>query len=137
MAGGIPTVGLNHTLDVELHGTTQVTTWYVGLVGATHTFAAGDTLASHAGWAEDTTYTGNRQEFVEAAASSGSTTNSASKAVFPMTGTVTINGCFLCSASSGTSGTLFGEGDFTGGARSVVNGDTLNVTVTVTITSTL
>ena len=136
------TEGLNHILDVEFHATTQVTTWYVGLVNnsPTPSYAAGDTMAQIGGtngWTEFTTYTGNRQAYVEAAASSGVTTNTASKAAFPITGTATIDGGFLCSAATGTSGILFGEGAFSSpGDRSVVSGDTLNVTITITATST-
>jgi hypothetical protein len=57
--------------------------------------------------------------------------NSGSVAVFTMNATVTIAGAFLISNStkSGTTGTLFSVSTFQSpGARSVVSGDTLNVT---------
>lgn len=126
----IPTAGLNHILDVILHGTAQITTWYVGLKG-TGTPALTDTLASHATWLEINPYTGNRLEYVEAAASNGSTTNSANRAAFAITAALTVYGAFLCSAASGTSGTLLAANDFST-ARAVESGDTLNVTYTIT-----
>jgi hypothetical protein len=41
----------------------------------------------------------------------------------------------LTNASTGTSGVLFAEGDFTGGDKSVTTGDTLSVTYTFSLTS--
>jgi hypothetical protein len=122
--------GLNHILDVQFHAETQVTTWYVGLKG-TGSPAAGDTLASHAGWTEITAYTGDRKEFVEGAASSQQISNTGNAASFSITGTATVAGAFLCSVSSGSSGKLFCAADFSS-PRSVDNGDTLNVTYTIT-----
>ena len=122
--------GLDHILDVVLHGTTPVSPWYVGLKNA-GAAAAADTLASHAAWTENTNYTGDRQEYVEAAASSQSTTNSANKASFPITSdSQTIAGAFLASAATGTSGTLLCVVDFAS-AKSADNGDTLEVTYTI------
>ena len=128
----IATAGLNHILDVQFHATTQVTTWYIGLKGA-GSAAAGDTMASHSGWAELAGYSGNRKEWTEGAASSGSMTNSSS-VDFAITGTATVAGAFLNTAATGTGGTLYGVVDFSS-ARSVINGDTLQVTVTVTAAS--
>jgi hypothetical protein len=128
----IVTAGLNHVLDVEFHATTQVTTWYIGLKAAGTPIAA-DTMASHSSWAEITDYSGNRKEWTEGAASSGSMTNSSS-VDFSVTGTATVAGAFLNTAATGTAGTLYGVVDFSS-ARSVINGDTLQVTVTVTAAS--
>ena len=106
----IVTAGLNHILDVEFHATTLVTTWYIGLKGA-GSVAAGDTMASHSGWAELTGYSGDRKAWTEGAASSGSMTNGSS-VDFSVTGTATIAGAFLNTAATGTSGTLYGVVDF-------------------------
>ncbi len=122
--------GLNSILDVYFHAATQITTWYVGLKGA-GTIAVGDTLASHSGWSEITDYTGDRKEYVEAAASGKSITNSASPASFSIDGTATVAGAFLCSVATTTSGTLFSAIDFAA-SRSVASGDTLNVSYTFT-----
>ena len=128
----ITTVGLNHILDTQFHAGTQVTTWYIGLKGA-GTPAAGDTMASHSSWAELTGYSGNRKEWTEGAASSGSMTNSSS-VDFSITGTATVAGAFLNTAATGTAGVLYGVVDFSS-SRAVISGDTLQVTVTVTAAS--
>ena len=128
----IVTAGLNHILDVEFHATTQVTTWYIGLKGA-GSVAAGDTMASHSGWAELTGYSGDRKAWTEGAASSGSMTNSSS-VDFTINATATVAGAFLNTAATGTSGTLYGAVDFSS-SRTVISGDTLQVTVTVTAAS--
>jgi hypothetical protein len=112
--------------------------WFLGLVqgpGSGTTFAAGDTLASHAGWTElvpGTAYTGNRKTATFGTATTADPSvisNSASPASFAMlvNGTV-VAGALLASVNSGTSGVLFSAGDFTGGDKTVDNGDTLNVT---------
>ena len=128
----ITTEGLNHILNTEFHEGTAVTTWYIGLK-VTGTPVAGDELGSHSSWSELSGYTGNRQPWQEDAASSGSMTNSTVTA-FPITATATVAGAFLASAATGTSGTLYGVVDFSS-TRAVVNGDTLNVTVTINATS--
>ena len=128
----IVTAGLNHILDVEFHAVTQVTTWYIGLK-ASGTPIAADTMSSHSSWAELTGYSGDRKAWTEGAASRGSMTNSSS-VDFAVTGTATVAGAFLNTAATGTGGTLYGVVDFSS-ARAVINGDTLQVTVTVTAAS--
>ena len=128
----ITTVGLNHILDTQFHASTQVTTWYIGLKGA-GTPAAADTMASHSSWSELAGYSGNRKEWTEGAASSGSMTNGTS-VDFAITGSATVAGAFLNTAATGTCGTLYGVVDFSS-SRTVISGDTLQVTVTVTAAS--
>lgn len=134
--------GLANMNGAYFAGTAQTTTWYLGLVtgpGSGTTYAAGDTLASHSGWTENTDYTGTRKAVTFGSATTANPsviTNSASPSSFAMSGTATIAGAFLTSASSGTSGILFSAGDFTGGDKSVASGDTLNVTYTFSLTAT-
>jgi len=119
-------------------GAGYTASWFLGLVqgpGSGTTFAAADTLASHAGWTElvpGTAYTGNRKTATFGTATTADPsviTNSASPAAFAMLVNATVvAGAFLSSVSSGTSGILFSAGDFTGGDKTVDNGDTLNVT---------
>ena len=131
----VPNAALDHILDVILHGDTATTTWYLGLKN-TGTPAASDTLASHSTWTENANYSGDRKEFVEAASDSQSVTNSANKAEFVInTDSQTISGAFLASAATGTTGILFSVADFTGGDKSCDNGDTLQVTYTVSANS--
>jgi hypothetical protein len=129
--------GLKDMNDKYFSGSTYTAAWYIGLVqgpASGTTFAAGDTLASHAGWTEDTAYAGNRKTATFGAATTADPSvisNSASPAQFTMNGTTTIGGAFLTNVDTGTSGILFSASDFQSpGDRSVVNGDVLNVTYT-------
>jgi len=135
----VTTAGLNKYLDATLKTGLASPAWYVSLVTAKTTgYAAGDTLASHGGWTEGTPgsdWTGDRIAFTPGTISGGSVDNSASKAAFPILASLTVYGALLCDAATGTSGTLLGVGDFTGGSRSVVSGDQLNVTVTPSLTA--
>lgn len=129
--------GLQDLNNKYFKGTTYTAAWYLGLVagpGSSTTYAAGDTLATHAGWTEFTNYAGNRK-----AVTFGSPTladpsvidNVASPSQFSISGGGgTVAGAFLTSVASGTSGILFSEGDFTGGDKIVASGDTVNVTYT-------
>lgn len=124
--------GLNHILDILfVSATGQVDPWYVGLTDGTPTIATGDTMLSHVGWAEDANYAGVRKAYIDVR-SGQSVDNSASKASFAINATTTIGGAFMNSDDSATAGTLLCAGAFTGGDRSVVSGDILNVTYTFT-----
>lgn len=116
-------------------GSTYTATWYVGLVGNTSsntTFSGGDTLASHAGWEENSNYSGNRKAATFGAATladPSNINNASSTASFTMNANATISGAFLANVATGTSGTLFSVSDFQSpGDRQVVSGDVLNVT---------
>jgi hypothetical protein len=129
----VTTVGKNDMLDKYLAGSAYTAgTVYMGLKG-TGTAAAGDTMASHAGWSElnASASSGARQSVSFSAASGGSKQTSAAVS-WSITGSATVDGCFIVmggNATNGnTTGTLLSAGTFSGGSRSVVNGDTLNVT---------
>lgn len=131
-------VGLQDLNSQYFKGSSWTPTWYLGLIDGTTapTYAAGDTLASHAGWSElsgGTVYTGTRKAVTFGTATTADPSvisNSASPSVFAIIATATVAGAFLASVSTGTSGTLFSEGNFTGGNKLVANGDTVNVTYT-------
>lgn len=132
----VVTAGLNKLLDAAFKTGLASPAWYVGLKGA-GTIAAGDTMASHAGWSEITDYSeSNRQALTLGSISGGSVDNSASKAVFTINGTATVAGAFSVdnNTKSGTSGTLYGVGDFST-SRSVISGDTLSVQITLSVSA--
>ena len=57
--------GCNYVLSASLAGGTPITTWYLGIMNASPTVAATDTMASHAGWTEWTNYSeATRQQWV-------------------------------------------------------------------------
>lgn len=127
--------GLQDMNSKYFSGSGYTAAWYLGLVtgpGSGNTYAAGDTLASHAGWTENTNYAGNRKAATFGTATTADPSvinNSGSPAVFTMNANAqTIAGAFLCSVSSGTSGVLFSVGNFVGGNKIVDSGDTLTVT---------
>ena len=128
----VVTGGKNDLLNKYFLGSSYTAAFYVGLKGS-GTINAADTMSSHAGWAEITTYSnGTRPAFSAAAASAGSTSNSASPAVFNINGSATVAGCFITTNNTvgGTTGVLFSAADFAL-ARSVLSGDTLSVTYTI------
>ena len=137
-------VGLQYMAGTALTSTTQVTTWYIGLygAGASNTPAAGDTAALHAGWTEVTPYSNATRPTATFAAATNANpsvvTNSASPAAFSINASSTVGGAFLISNNTkgGTTGTLFSAADFQApGDRTVVSGDTLNVTYTFSLSA--
>ena len=127
--------GLKDMNDKYFSGAAYTAAWYLGLVtgpGSGTTFAAGDTLASHAGWTEFTNYSGNRGAVTFGAATTAdpSVITNPSPVQFTITGAGgTVAGAFLASVATGTAGILFSESDFQSpGDRAVVAGDVLNVT---------
>lgn len=127
--------GLQDMNNKYFTGSGYTATWYIGLINnsPSPTLAAGDTASSHAGWVEFTGYSQTERRPLSFGASS-TTGNppsviTTSSVAFSITSTATIYGAFVISdqTKSGTSGVLFSEGAFAA-TRSVVNGDTLNVT---------
>ena len=128
---GIVDAGLNSILNIMFDSATQITAWYIGLIDNSgfSSLANGDTLASHSGWNEFSSYTGNRQAWTAGSASSRSITNS-STVNFSITGSGTLKGIFISDHATGTSGTLWSTAAF-GSTVAVTSGDTLKVTYTV------
>jgi len=125
---------------------------FLGLIsGASPTFAASDTMTSHAGWTEFTAYTVTgsavRGTAVFATATSTGTspsnvtTSTATAITYTITGSGgTVGGCFLTTGSGATStlgntgGTLYSAGAFSV-AKVTTAGDTVSVTYQTTETS--
>lgn len=129
----VVTEGLTYSLGVALASTTQLTAWYLGLKGVGSP-AAGDTMASHAGWTEITLYSQATRPIWTPGTVTTSVDNSGSPATFSINASSTVGGVFLVSNSTkgGTTGTLFSAGDFAS-SQPVNNGDSLNVTWTSSI----
>ena len=138
----VMTLGKNDVLN-KYFSNTAAGASYLGLISSTgySAIAAADTMSSHAGWTEAgnanaPTYTSPRKTLTAAwaAASAGSMATSAAQS-FAITGTGTVKGAFIniggTSAIDNTTGILYSAGLFSGGDRAVINGDTLNVTVTL------
>jgi hypothetical protein len=136
----VQTVGKNLALDAFLAGAAYTVVGpFMGLISSVSytAVAAGDTMASHAGWLEAggtnaPTYSGNRRTAVWSAAAAGSKAVSPALS-FAITSSGTVKGAFLCYGSGAvntkdnTSGVLWSAGTFSTGDKAVVNGDTLNV----------
>ena len=140
----LPTEGLNSMLDVALHNSTQIATWYFRLFSANATPLSTWTAANFTANATEIT-SGSEgyseatgQAFVEAAASGGATTNSASKAAFTIVTATSITvwgaGLLSNSAKGGTTGTLMSASKFSA-ARTLYNTDVFNLGFTLTLTS--
>jgi hypothetical protein len=132
--------GLQEMNTEFFKGSAYTAAFFLGLItgpGSGTTFAAADTLASKA-WTEFTDYAGSRKAVTFGTATTADPSvisNSAAPSAFTISGAGgVVAGAFLCTVSSGTSGVLFSESDFQSpGDRTVVSGDTLNVTYTFSL----
>ena len=148
---GITNQGKNALLDIMFHGSTQITTWYLGLIDSTGytALAAGDTYANingSNGWDEFTDYTDTnnaasgttRPVWTEGAASGQSITNG-TVVPYLITGTGTVKGLFVVGGGTDAmdksdaagGGTLWATALFTNGDVPVLASDVLRVTYTV------
>jgi hypothetical protein len=146
-------VGKQLMLDTFLSGSAYTTVGpFLGLIsGASPTFAAADTMVTHAGWTEFVNYTvggsavRGTASFSSATSTGTTPTNVTTKAATVITYTITgaggtVGGCFLVTGSgavntqSNTSGTLYSAGAFAT-ARVTTAGDTVSVTYSTTATS--
>jgi hypothetical protein len=133
--------GLQDMNSKYFSGSSYSAAFYLGLItgpASGTSFVAGDTLATHGGWTEFTNYSGARKAVTFGTATTADPSvigNSASPAQFTISGAGgVVAGAFLCTVASGTSGVLFSEADFQSpGDRTVVSGDTLNVTYTFSL----
>ena len=123
-------------------GTTYTAAWYLGLYGsgATNSPAAGNTMASHGSWTEVTDYSQATRPActfgTPTTANPSVATNSASPATFSINATTVVGGAFLTTSNTkgGSTGILYSAADFSApGDRSVVSGDTLSVTYTLSL----
>ena len=126
-------------------GSSYTATWYLGLItgpSGSVTIARGDTMGTHTGWTENTSYSQSTRpacSFGTASTANPSViSNASSAAAFSMNGSATISGAFLTSnnTKSGNTGTLFSAALFQSpGDRAVVSGDSLTITYTFSLTA--
>ena len=130
--------GLNAWLDIMFHEATQIATWYIFPVETDTTAAVTMTYAVPVFTEWDGYSEATRQAFVEAAASSQSITNSASKAVYTSSETKTLYGGALVGGGTAADtindtaggGTLFCYSKFSAG-KPVESTDTFKIYCTI------
>jgi hypothetical protein len=133
------TLGKNNLLDNGLAGSAYTAAFYVGLVdGATApTFAATDSVASHAGWTENTGYTtpANRGTAAWSAAASGAKALSAAISFSGWAAAGTVAGALLATVATkgATTGVIYSAGAFTGGNAAVSSTTTLQVSYSTSL----
>jgi hypothetical protein len=140
-------------LDTLLKGSSYTVVGpFLGLIsGSGSTFAASDTMTSHAGWTEFVNYTVGGSAvrgtavFASATSAGATPTNVTTSAAAAITYTITgaggtVGGCFLVTGSgasstqNNTGGTLYSAGNFAT-AKVTTAGDTVSVTYSTTATS--
>lgn len=135
----IPTEGLNHIIAVALAQGTQKSAFYLALFSGDVTVQATWTGANFVTNAtEFTNYTGERQEWVDGSVAAGSVSNTASPAVFPITGAGgTVRGIALLEASAkgATTGVLIAASKLAV-AKVMANEEELRAKYTLSATST-
>lgn len=130
----VTTEGLNHILDVLFAGDTQINPWYVGLLGATPSPAAGWTK-TEVGGADFVDYDEATLPAYVDARTNQTVSNTASKASFTIsTDGSSIGGAYLASAETkavaGGAAEILCAAAFTGGNKAADDNDTLEVTYT-------
>lgn len=127
----VTTQGLNHVLDVVFNAATQIpaTEWIMRLINnsPTPTLALADTVSSHSGWVEFTSYTGGAGIAWNPGSASGGEVVNASTIDFAITGSGSVFGFYL---QSDDDSVLYSTVAFDA-PISVINGDTIKVTYTV------
>lgn len=146
----VMTEGKNVVLDAALAGSSYTVVGpYMGLISSvSYTAIAATDVGTQingtnqwkeAGGANAPTYTGNRKTAAFNAASAGAKALSAALS-YAITGTGTIKGAFIVFFTNAVNtkddahGSLLSAGLFSGGDRAVLNGDTVNVSYTLTLT---
>jgi len=134
---GIVDQGIESLLDVYFRNQTQITTWFMGLIdgSGTQTLSDSDIAGTHAGWTENTSFTGgpSRKDWTAALAAAASRSISNSTTLdYAFTTTQTIHGIFIIDDVTSDTGSevLWSTAPFSTEVT-VNNGDTLKVTYTI------
>lgn len=129
----VTTVGKNDLLDKYLSGSSYSAAFYFGLIDNSGflQIVVGDTMSSHAGWSEYTNYSAATRPAPTFASASGGSKSTSGAVSFTASGAGgTVTGAFLVTNSTkgGSTGVLVSAGQFTGGNKTVIAGDIVNVT---------
>ena len=145
------TEGKNAAFQAIFKASAFTSTVYMGLIGnvtysapvAGNTASAIATSASANSWNEAAAATSAARAAPSFATPSAGAVSLSAARTFSMLATDTINGCFVLITSvalvapaatvANTAGSLWSAGPFTGGAKAVANGDTLNVSYTASM----
>lgn len=100
LGNGVTTQGATHLLNRAFRGA-AAQAWYLGVISAAgySAVAAGDTHASHPGWAEYTGLTAARPAWPVAAAAQGGRLDSSATASVGVAASGSVRGVFLASRS--------------------------------------
>jgi len=115
---GIVQTGYNNILDV-MFGSASKPSWYCGLIETITTLSTYDTMASHSGWSEYTSYDeATREIWTPSAASNKLIENIAANYIeFTVNDATppTLDGIFICdnNTKGGTTGVLWSTAAFT------------------------
>jgi hypothetical protein len=128
--------GRRYANNTALAASTQIATWYVGLMDGTPTIASSDTASNHAGWTEFSLYDEATRPTFTAVASADQVGNNASKASFAIATTSALGGAFVVSDSGklGSAGTLWSGASFSAN-KSTGPSDTITIEYTASVTS--
>ncbi len=128
--------GKNLILEVMFKDGTQIASasWFIGLISNSgySALAAGDTMASHAGWTEFTGYSQSTRVAWGPGVPASQLITNGTPATFDITSSGTLKGVFIPSNStkSGTTGKLWATALFSADVP-VNNGDQIKITYTV------
>ncbi len=128
-------LGINDLLNAGFGNGTQ-RTWYFGLVdnAAFAQMVAGDTMASHVGWTEATSYSeSTRPAWGAGATAAGGLLTNSTAATFTITGSMALRGAFVTTDNTkgGTGGILWAAGQFPA-VQNVISGQVLQATYRLT-----
>ena len=122
----ITSEGLNLALDVLFGAVSKPAAWYVGLISSAGFtgISDSDTMASHAGWTEFTSYDEASRKSIPFGAASGADITNPTPVEITPSSSADVVGFFVTTNATkgGTTGYLFAASTFDEGIRSVQAG---------------